>query len=93
MTRLARLRSERGFEHQCDLAKRVPNENDLTLDALGLPLKPIDPGDAMRIDIAAEFDQFGQHPYCFRCRKPCKQYAAPDSIIIYCPKFKEEAHV
>jgi hypothetical protein len=64
---------------------------DLSVDAVGLALTPIEPADAARMEIAAEFERYGQHPACFRCPMDCKQYNAPDSVIVYCPN--KENHV
>ena len=67
------------------------NLTDLTLDAVGLPLNPVNACDMARIDLAAQFAMYGQHPHCRRCRFPCKQYNAPDSEIVYCPKHNGDA--
>lgn len=55
---------------------------------------PFRPEDMARDDIEANFRHYGTHPNCRRCKLGCKQYAAPDSVIVYCPKVAMEgAHV
>jgi len=47
-----------------------------------------------RMDIEDNFRHYGTHPNCRRCQLGCKQYDAPGSVIVYCPKVREEeAHV
>ena len=55
---------------------------------------PFRPEDMARMDIEDNFRHYGTHPNCRRCHFGCKQYAAPGSVIVYCPKVREEeAHV
>jgi hypothetical protein len=55
---------------------------------------PFRPEDMARDEIEDNFRHYGVHPNCQRCQFGCKQYAAPDSVIVYCPKVAmEEAHV
>ena len=44
----------------------------------------------MRAGIVAEFKEYGVHYQCRYCRRQCKQWAAPNSQIVYCPRMKNE---
>ena len=65
----------------------MSNMTDLRLDELGMPLRPFTPEDMARMDMTENFRRYGRHPQCRGCREGCPTYAAPDSVIIYCPRF------
>jgi hypothetical protein len=55
---------------------------------------PFRPEDMARMEIEDNFRHYGIHSKCYRCQHDCKQYAAPGSVIVYCPKVvEEEEHV
>ena len=54
------------------------------IDTSGVVWMGGDNGTAVREEIAHRFREFGLRPQCRGCHRPCKQYAAPDSIIVYC---------
>jgi hypothetical protein len=47
-------------------------------------------GDELRAQILVNLKARGIHPQCRGCKRTCKQYAARDATIVYCPA-KEEA--
>lgn len=44
----------------------------------------------MRAGINANFREFGVHDRCKYCRRECRQYNAPHSVIVFCPRIKQQ---
>ena len=40
-------------------------------------------------EIGYHFQRYGVHPHCYGCGEKCKQYAAPNATIEFCPKMRQ----